>query len=249
MIEWMKTHPIALAGLVLWCLGLLWMMPRRKGGSARTPRTGLLITAAGVIAFCFSCGRPDNEVANEVMFWIFGAGALLCGGLMITARNPVYGALWFALATLSTCGLFLLQQAPFLAAATIIVYAGAVIVTFLFVIMLAQQSGAAAYDQHSRQSIPAIISAFVLLGAICMVLQSPESSPTAEIALPGTTTAVASANALSKATAEHPVGSMKGLGRSLFGDYLFAVEVAGTLLLVAAIGAIAIAPRREEGAI
>ncbi|MFN5200109.1 MAG: NADH-quinone oxidoreductase subunit J, partial [Planctomyces sp.] len=54
---------------------------------------------------------------------------------------------------------------------------------------------------------------------------------------------------LSKATPETPVGSMKGLGRSLFGDYLFAVELAGTILLVASIGAIAIAPRREEGAL
>ena len=70
---------------------------------------------------------------------------------MITSRNPVYAALWFALATLSTCGLFLLQSAPFLAAATIIVYAGAIIVTFLFVIMLAQQAGATVYDQRSRQ--------------------------------------------------------------------------------------------------
>ena len=54
---------------------------------------------------------------------------------------------------------------------------------------------------------------------------------------------------MSKADADHPVGNLKGLGKSLFGDYLFAVELAGTLLLVASIGAIAIAPRREQGAI
>jgi NADH-quinone oxidoreductase subunit J len=54
---------------------------------------------------------------------------------------------------------------------------------------------------------------------------------------------------MSKADAKHPVGNMKGLGKSLFGDYLFAVELAGTLLLVASIGAIAIAPRREQGAL
>ena len=56
-------------------------------------------------------------------------------------------------------------------------------------------------------------------------------------------------NLLSVADKEHPVGNLKGLGRSLFGDYLFAVELAGTLLLVACIGAIAIAPRREQGAL
>ena len=86
---------------------------------------------------------------------------------MITNRNPVYAALWFALVTLSTCGLFLLQSAPFLAAATIIVYAGAIVVTFLFVIMLAQQSGATVYDQRSRQPLLATVAAFVLLGRCC----------------------------------------------------------------------------------
>ena len=204
------------------------------------------------MAFCLSIGKGNSELADEVMFWVFGIGALLCGVLMITAHNPVYAALWFALATLSTCGLFLLQSAPFLAAATIIVYAGAVIVTFLFVIMLAQQSGAAGYDQRSRQSVIATVSAFVLLGALAMTLQTEkieiqrpvvaaadQSDLIEKAALPG--------NVLSKADANHPVGDLKGLGKSLFGDYLFAVELAGTLLLIASVGAIAIAPRREQG--
>jgi NADH-quinone oxidoreductase subunit J len=205
------------------------------------------------------------------MFWVFGIGALLCGVLMITARNPVYAALWFALTTLATCGLFLLQSAPFLAAATIIVYAGAVIVTFLFVIMLAQQSGAAGYDQRSGQSVLATVAAFVFLGAIAMTLQTEkldievravpvvaavaEPAPAAggmpgvAVDLPAGVPATPSepGNLLSVADADHPVGNLKGLGRSLFGDYLFAVELAGTLLLVACIGAIAIAPRREQG--
>ena len=83
---------------------------------------------------------------------------------MITNRNPVYSALWFALVTLSVCGLFLVAVAPFLAAATVIVYAGAIVVTFVFVIMLAQQSGATVYDQRSRQPFLATVSAFLLLG-------------------------------------------------------------------------------------
>ena len=56
-------------------------------------------------------------------------------------------------------------------------------------------------------------------------------------------------NLLSAADPDHAVGDLKGLGRSLFSDYLFAVELAGTLLLVASIGAIALAPRREQGAL
>lgn len=298
MMTWLSAHPAALVGLILWAAGVLWLMPGRVPSAPRPRVPGLLLAALGVIAVCCSAGVAQQRFADDLLFWLFGTGALLCGVLMITARNPVYAALWFALVTLCTCGLFLLRSAPFLAAATIIVYAGAVIVTFLFVIMLAQQSGAAGYDQKSRQAIPATLSAFVLLGAIVMTMQSavdqaPEptaastagavaeaatpadpSAVSAETAPAVTEAAVASAdtdsadtdvvglagtapaatvpagpNPLSQAEAERPLGSMQGLGRSLFGDYLFAVELAGTLLLIASVGAIAIAPRREQGAL
>jgi NADH-quinone oxidoreductase subunit J len=158
----------------------------------------------------------------------------------------------------------------------VIVYAGAVIVTFLFVIMLAQQSGAAGYDQKAVQPRMATITAFVLLGAISWTLQtspiklekdstvvavlkseqSQASRNADEVGMslradyvPPPPIPEAAGNLLSKADEKHPVGNLKGLGRSLFSDYLFAVELAGTLLLVACIGAIAIAPRRETGAL
>lgn len=279
MMDWIQQHPMTIVGLVLWMIGILWLMPGRLATKPRPHLIGVLITAVGLVTFCLSCGKTNSELADtnseladSVMFWTFGIGALMSGVLMITARNPVYAALWFALATLSTCGLFLLQHAPFLAAATIIVYAGAVIVTFLFVIMLAQQSGAAGYDQQSSQSWLATISAFVLLGALSVTLLSERIdvarpvvavTPTSKVeaALNGMSMSmvmseekpvdvpVLPGNLMSKADAEHPVGNMKGLGKSLFGDYLFAVELAGTLLLVASIGAIAIAPRREQGAL
>ncbi len=271
MMTWMQQHPLTIVGLVLWAIGILWLMPGRKPSKPRPHMVGVLIVAAGLVTFCLSCGKAQTELADDVMFWVFAIGALMSGVLMITARNPVYAALWFALATLSTCGLFLLQHAPFLAAATIIVYAGAVIVTFLFVIMLAQQSGAAGYDQRSSQSLLATISAFVLLGAISLTLQSEKidivrpvvvaadasggsSAATGNMGaalsadLPSADTVpVSPGNVMSKADAKHPVGNLQGLGKSLFSDYLFAVELAGTLLLVSSIGAIAIAPRREQG--
>lgn len=251
MMEWIKTHPTSLVGLVLWAVGLLWLMLGKELTKARAKTPGLLLCAAGVVAFLLSLGNVAGELSNAIMFWVFAVNALICGVLMITARNPVYAALWFALATLATCGLFLLQSAPFLAAATVIVYAGAVIVTFLFVIMLAQQSGAASYDQKSRQPLLAIVSAFILLGAVTWTLQSKavtfEAEATPAVSMAGGPTKPG--NLLSKADKDHPVGNLKGLGRSLFGDYLFAVELAGTLLLVACIGAMAIAPRRETGAL
>lgn len=272
MMTWIQDHPFTLVGLVTWAIGILWLMPGSKAGKVRPRIPGLVVAAVGLVIFCLSCGKQQAELADEVMFWLFAVSALLCGVLMITARNPVYAALWFALATLSTCGLFLLQSAPFLAAATVIVYAGAVIVTFLFVIMLAQQSGAAGYDQRAAHSVPATVVSFVLLGAIAMTLQSepldievPAIAGATSAEDAGTTEREAPMslslspepppsvpvlpNKLSKADGRHAVGDLKGLGRSLFGDYLFAVELAGTLLLVASIGAIAIAPRREQGAL
>lgn len=266
----MTMSPLVLpVALLLWAVGVAWLMLGCQPQASNWKRCpGIFLTIAGIIGFCLSWGPvPHSELADQFMFWLFAISALLCGVLMITARNPVYAALWFALATLGTCGLFLLQSAPFLAAATIIVYAGAVIVTFLFVIMLAQQSGAAGYDQRSQQPIIAIVSAFVLLGAVSWTLQRERpfdrlrhqvaaavvpTPPPAAMApmgfeLPtGPAPQPEAGNHLSRATAEHPVGELQGLGRSLFGDYLFAVELAGTLLLIASIGAIAIAPRREE---
>lgn len=276
MNDWIQQHPLTLGGLVLWAIGLMLMMPGKTGSATKRPSPippGL--TGLGLLAFLAGFGRTDAELVPELLFWIFSIGALAGGVLMISARNPVYGALWFAIATLCTCGLFLTQNAPFLAAATIIVYAGAVIVTFLFVIMLARQSGSAGYDQRSQNAVVACLAAFLLIGAITKTLQtnpievarpvlaaaaddkpaapatqaeeSEPSSPDAPATAPARP--APSPNYLSKADAKTPLGSLRGLGRSLFSDYLFAVELAGTLLLVASIGAIAIAPRREEGAL
>ena len=72
--------------------------------------------------------------------------------MLITQQNPARAALSFALVVLSTCGLFLLLAAPFLMAATIIVYAGAIVVTFLFVIMLAPADGLSDADARSPRA-------------------------------------------------------------------------------------------------
>jgi NADH-quinone oxidoreductase subunit J len=140
----------------------------------------------------------------------------------------------------------------------VIIYAGAIVVTFVFVIMLAQQSGAAVYDQRSRQPFVATVASFVLLGALLGTLEaslvvrgSPDpaqdSAEEARITAPVAEARPAAANPLSHPRKGESLASMHALGRSLFGDYLFAVELAGTLLLVATIGAIAIAPRRSRG--
>jgi NADH:ubiquinone oxidoreductase subunit 6 (subunit J) len=128
---------------------------------------GLALILAAV--FVVPAGAATPEV---VLFYAFSAVAVVSGALLVTQRNPARAALSFALVVLSTCGLFLLLAAPFLMAATIIIYAGAIIVTFLFVLMLAQQDGRSDADERSREPLLATLSGFVLLGALIYVIQA-----------------------------------------------------------------------------
>jgi len=109
--------------------------------------------------------------AESFLFYAFSATAVIAGGLLVTQRNPARAALSFALVVLSTCGLFLLLAAPFLMAATTIIYAGAIVVTFLFVLMLAQQEGPSDADDRSREPFLSAIAGFILLGVLLYVLQ------------------------------------------------------------------------------
>lgn len=242
-MNWLQENGWQAAALVLMATGICAMMPR---AGSRWRVLGLMLALAGTGVALWSLPSPTGSGTNTALFWLFSASAIFCATLMITSRNPVYAALWFALATLATCGLFLLQSAPFLAAATVAVYAGAIIVTFLFVIMLAQQAGATTYDQHANHPLLACVGAFVLLGALLATLRSEGWPAPAEPAVAAATTDFSNApNALSRTSGAN--GTMTSLGRSLFGDYLYAVELAGTALLIASIGAIAIAPRRSRG--
>ena len=135
------------------------------------PLWGGVLAALALILGGWLLIRTDTAAPQTVLFYAFSGLAVLGGGLLITLSNPVHAALSFALVVLSTCGLFLLQAAPFLMAATIIIYAGAIIVTFLFVIMLAQQEGFSSADRRSREPFLATVAGFVLLGALLCVLQ------------------------------------------------------------------------------
>src|SRR5262249_46395841 len=117
---------------------------------------------------------------ETVLFYAFAGLSLLAGAVMITRQNPARAALSFALVILSTTGLFLLQAAPFLMAGTVIIYAGAIIVTFLFVLMLAQPDGPSDADLRSREPALACTAGFFLLATLLLVLR--QTYTTGEIA-------------------------------------------------------------------
>jgi NADH-quinone oxidoreductase subunit J len=166
---------------------------------------------------------------SQSVFWLLAGITVVAAGMAITAQYPVYMALWFALSLLGTAGLFLYQGAQFLGVATIAVYAGAIVVTFLFVIMLAQPRGSATYDRISWAVFAAplaVLAGAVLLGFLLTPLNADldPSTPRA-----GTVPRVADSE-------DH----MARLGGELFARHLVSVEIAGTLLLVALVGAVVI---------
>lgn len=258
-INWIEHNAVLLLPLVAAGIAVWWMLPKFN---RRRPWTAGLL---GLVAFAVlgaSWLSPSGEWVHDLPFYLFSGAAIGAGVLMITDRDPVHAALWFAVTTLSVCGLFLLRSAAFLAAATTIVYAGAIIVVFLFVIMLARQTGAARYDQQAAQPLAASVLMFGFLGAILFSINAWRMGET--LAAKGESEVAASeaeeprpqflspregfeSNLLSEPARDAEFGTLRGLGRSLFGDYLFAVEVAGTILVVAAVGAIAIAPRTRRG--
>jgi NADH-quinone oxidoreductase subunit J len=174
---WITEHGALLVPLLLGAVAVWALLPKHRH------RQLLLGTTAGLGALVLGgiilpqTTSADLPLSYDLLFYPFAGMAIVAGLLMIVQRNPVYSALWFAIVILNTCGLFLLQGGSFLAAATIIIYTGAIIVTFLFVMMLAQQTGTAAYDRRSREPFLATLAGFTLLGGLLYTLELTYLTP------------------------------------------------------------------------
>jgi NADH-quinone oxidoreductase subunit J len=240
------AEKVILVSLVVAAVGLLLAMPQR-GDWLRA--IAAFAASFALLAVVKALDDGDGSLTDQALFWLFAVGAIASGVLLITRQDPVHAALWFSVATLSTCGLFLQLSAPFLAAATVIVYAGAIIVTFLFVIMLAKQDGEASYDAAARFPLPAVCATCFTLGVLAMNLHHWAMHRAGEGGVQ--TVAMADTNddahPLSRIQPDEAKNDLHSLGRTLFGDHLFHVELAGTLLLLATVGAITMAPRRARG--
>jgi NADH-quinone oxidoreductase subunit J len=165
--------------------------------------------------------------ATDILFYVFAALTLLCGLLVIAnpfSRNPVTSAMFLVLTIISMSGLFVLLHAFFLAAVQIIVYAGAVLVLFVFVIMLLD------LKEEERRKIK-------LFGLV-----------TAVIAVGGIISALVKSLASVKAGSDDPKleGDTFALGKLLFTQYALPFEVVSVLLLVAMIGVILLSKKKLE---
>lgn len=169
-----------------------------------------------------------STAGESAGFWLLAPIAAIAAVLMVLARNTVHAALFLAAVMMSLAGLYALQDAPFLAAVQVIVYTGAILMLFLFVLMLVGVDSSDSLVETLRgQRVAALVLGVgftaLLIGAIGG--------------------AVADKNVgLDQANAD---GNVLGIARLLFTKYVFAFELTSALLITAALGAMVLAHKER----
>ncbi|MGH3721326.1 MAG: NADH-quinone oxidoreductase subunit J [Pseudonocardiaceae bacterium] len=181
--------------------------------------------------------NPSDTIGlgETVAFWILGPLALGGGLAMVFARNAVHSALWLAQTMLCLGALYLVQQAPFLGFVQIIVYTGAIMMLFLFVLMLVGKESVDSVVEVLRgQRVAAALGGLGLAALLVAVLGRAFSGiPSAGLAGVNSTGG----------------GNVATIGRILYTSYLFPFELTSALLMTAALGAMVLTftERAKEG--
>ena len=165
-------------------------------------------------------------VATPFFFYLLSAIMLIAGIAVITRKNPVHSALALIVALLAQASLYLMLYAPFVAGVQIILYAGGIMVLFLFVIMLVSIDRSIKERQFNRQWVVGTIAATALGGLFVAVYTKGKD--------------IFPEHALSVAEGDNT----QKIATMLYGQYMFTFEIASLLLLVAIIGAVVMAKKR-----
>lgn len=168
---------------------------------------------------------------NVILFFVFGIVAAVTAVMMITRSNPVISALYLILNFGALAGLYLTLNAQFIAVTQVIVYAGAIMVLFLFVIMLIKpENEHKLLELKPKTKIFAIIFAFIVFAQLVYMIFFARPS-----------------QYISKDLAKSvEVGTIEAIGRQLFTNYIVPFEAAGFLLLAATIGALVLAKKKFD---
>jgi NADH-quinone oxidoreductase subunit J len=164
--------------------------------------------------------------------------AILASALVIGQRNPMYSVLMLIASFGALAGLYIQLDAPFVAVAQIIIYAGAIMVLFLFVVMLlnAPQEDAAEWDRTHPLRRTGITRFGGLLALLLVVELAWALLQVNDVDVP-----------VGAQGDPEALGSVRALGRILFTDYVFAFEATSILILVAMVGAVLLARREGDG--
>ena len=164
---------------------------------------------------------------QTAVFYLFAAILVFAALRVISVKSPVHAALWLVLSFFTAAGIWLLLGAEFLAIALVLVYVGAVMVLFLFVVMMLDVNFEE-MRRHFRSYLPvgAAVGGLVLLEMVLVILSGTKSAGSAAAPATGSNT--------------------KALGRLLYVDYVYPFELAAVLLLVAIVAAIALTYRRRR---
>jgi len=169
----------------------------------------------------------------QIVFYAFALVLTAAGVMVITVRNPVYAALFLVLAFFSSTAIWILLEAEFLAIVLVLVYVGAVMVLFLFVVMMLDINLAPLNEGFIRYLPAGVGVASIMATELMVVLWTRGRFDASAFPIP----------------APHPQGysNTRALGELLFTQYVLPFEVAGIILLVAIIAAIALTLRKRSG--
>ena len=171
----------------------------------------------------------------EWIVFVASAVIVLTGALgVILAKNPVHSALMLVMTLFGIAVLFVQQEAHFLAAVQVIVYAGAIVVLFLFVIMLLGVDKVESWEQGPLSAQRYAAGAIGLIGAAIVAILAARAVDLGRAATSTT------------APLDGPDNNIVAIGKALFTDYVFAFELTGALLVIAVIGAVVLARRPKR---
>ena len=167
---------------------------------------------------------------TTVLFYVFSAVMVLAGLRVITARNPVHAALFLVLAFFNAAGIWMLLKAEFLAIVLVLVYVGAVMVLFLFVVMMLDIN-----VDRMREGFWGYLPLASVIGALIVL----------EMAAVLWRGFISAGAAPTEAAVGH-IGGTKELGKLIYTQYIYGFEIAGLILLVAIIAAVALTLRKRK---
>lgn len=160
---------------------------------------------------------------TQLLFWFLSVVALFSALMVITSKNPVYSVLWLIVTFFAISGHYILLNAQFLAIVNIIVYAGAIMVLFLFVIMLMNLNKDTEPQKNKWLKLAGAVSGGCLLLVMIAALRNSQDQMTE--------------------LAKGNIGLIQSLGKVLFKDYVVPFEISSVLFLSAMVGAVVIGKR------